>query len=101
MAEAVGIKFLDDNDLQMFIISIFCSRGYLLQEQANSAMAGAAFQAKIGLVGGQRGYEEVLKLLPQPKSVCEPYPDAKEIYENMVVRYRNIIATLMGEHAKL
>lgn len=69
-----------------------------MQDQANSAMVGAAFQAF--LVGAQRGYEEVMNLLPPPTPVCEPYSDAKEIYDNMVVRYRNIVAALVEEEGK-
>ncbi|KAF2900905.1 hypothetical protein ILUMI_05310 [Ignelater luminosus] len=75
------------------IADVFNSPVYVLEE-ANTAMLGAAYQAKIGLLGKESTYEEVTSCLPPPKLACEPYQDAEDIYGAMVKRYRNIVAAL-------
>lgn len=67
----------------------------------NSAAVGSAYQAKIGLLEPESTFEEITSSLPAPKLVCTPYPDAMEIYEPMVQRYRNIVATLTEERKTL
>lgn len=66
-----------------------------VQEAANSAMLGSAYQAKHGLIGGN--YDQMISVLPEPQKVCDPYPDAQEIYEPMTQRYRQIIKELEEE----
>ncbi|XP_018321310.1 xylulose kinase [Agrilus planipennis] len=65
-----------------------------LQEAANSAMLGAAYQAKHGL-SDENDYEKITSVLTPPQLVCEPYPDAPEIYDPMVDRYRTIVNKLL------
>ncbi|KAJ3650324.1 hypothetical protein Zmor_022019 [Zophobas morio] len=66
-----------------------------LQEESKSAMLGAAYQAKHGLLGKHSNYVEVTSCLPPPRLICEPYADAAEIYEPMVERYRKIVSSLI------
>ncbi|XP_019879890.2 xylulose kinase [Aethina tumida] len=66
-----------------------------VQEAANSAMLGAAYQAKHGLLQDSSNYSEITSCLPPPELACEPYGDAAEIYEPMLERYRAIIKNLV------
>lgn len=59
-------------------------------------MLGAAYQAKHSLSG--KSYTEVIADVHHPRKVCDPYPDAPEIYHSMVARYRTIIKELLEEH---
>ncbi|CAG9766878.1 unnamed protein product [Ceutorhynchus assimilis] len=67
-----------------------------VQEAANSAMLGAAYQAKHGLLP-EVSYSEIISVLPEPQKVCDPYSDAEEIYAPMTERYRQIIKELLAE----
>lgn len=82
-------------------------------------MMGAAYRAKFALLKNESTYEDILKSLPEPTIVCEPYDDADtvsknvkylnkkigiktflnsiefQIYKPMVLRYRNIIEQLV------
>ena len=49
------------------------------QEIANSAMMGAAYRAKIALLKNEHNFEDVLKILPDPSLICEPYDDADSV----------------------
>lgn len=60
-------------------------------------MLGAAYQAKHGYLGVDGDYVKLTSALKQPHLVCEPYKDAADIYDPMVVRYRTIIETLTDE----
>ncbi|KAF7280366.1 xylulose kinase [Rhynchophorus ferrugineus] len=77
------------------LADVFNSPVYV-QEAENSAMLGAAYQAKHSLSG--KSYTEVISNLNHPRKVCDPYPDAPEIYDPMVTRYRAIIKELLEEH---
>ncbi|KAJ8976961.1 hypothetical protein NQ317_010158 [Molorchus minor] len=79
------------------LADVFNSPVYV-QEAANSAMLGAAYQAKHGLLGKGSHYTEVTACLPEPQLACEPYSDAEDIYSPMVQRYRNIIGDLLKNH---
>ncbi|KAF5295975.1 hypothetical protein FQA39_LY12747 [Lamprigera yunnana] len=76
---------------------VFHAPVYIL-DAANSAAVGSAYQAKIGLLKPDCSYEEITSLLPQPELACVPYSDAAEIYAPMVLRYRNIVASLLEEN---
>lgn len=66
-----------------------------VQEAANSAMLGAAYQAKHGLLSKTSNYFKITSCLPEHELVCEPYSDAADIYDPMVERYRSIIQDLL------
>ncbi|XP_056641413.1 xylulose kinase-like [Diorhabda sublineata] len=68
-----------------------------VQPAANSAMLGAAYQAKHGLLFGKKSYDEITSTLPEPQLICTPYPDAETIYLPMVQRYRAIVKELTSE----
>lgn len=68
-----------------------------VQPAANSAMLGAAYQAKHGLLFGKQSYDEITSTLPEPQLVCKPYPDAEAVYFPMVQRYRAIVKELTSE----
>ncbi|KAJ8947058.1 hypothetical protein NQ318_019952 [Aromia moschata] len=78
------------------LADVFNSPVYV-QEAANSAMLGAAYQAKRGLLGESSNYMDMMSCVPQPELACEPYSDAADIYGPMVERYRNIIDDLLKE----
>lgn len=61
-------------------------------------MLGSAYQAKYGFLGKNGDYNQLTKSLKPPHLACEPYKDAAEIYEPMIVRYRNIVKSLVGEN---
>lgn len=58
-------------------------------------MLGAAYQAKHGLLSEKNYYCEITSCLPPPRLICQPYPDARDIYEPMVARYRRLEAALL------
>ncbi|KAL3280306.1 hypothetical protein HHI36_017795 [Cryptolaemus montrouzieri] len=64
-----------------------------IQDVVNSAMIGAACQAKIGYSGKSGdvfSYPNELR----PKLVCEPYKNSQDIYVPMVKRIREIFKTI-------
>nr|XP_023030477.1 xylulose kinase [Leptinotarsa decemlineata] len=66
-----------------------------VQEAANSAVFGSAYQAKHGLLyENSKTYSEITKTVPEPILACVPYKDAAEIYDPMVERYKNVIREL-------
>ncbi|XP_033226806.1 xylulose kinase [Belonocnema kinseyi] len=81
------------------LADVFNSPVYI-SELTNSAMMGAAYRAKFALLKNESTYEDILKSLPEPTIVCEPYDDADTIYKPMVIRYRNIIEQLMENPLK-
>ncbi|CAH1970342.1 unnamed protein product [Acanthoscelides obtectus] len=76
------------------LADVFNSPVYVFKE-ANSAMIGAGYQAKHGLLKPSMSYGDMIYNLPQPELACEPYPDAAEIYTPMVERYRSIVKDLI------
>lgn len=80
--------------LLQVLSDVFNSPVYV-QDAANSAMLGAAYQAKQSY-GGKK-YNEIIAALHNPTKVCDPYPDAPEIYDPMVVRFRQIIKELVAQ----
>ncbi|VEN36043.1 unnamed protein product [Callosobruchus maculatus] len=76
------------------LADVFNSPVYVFKD-ANSAMVGAGYQAKHGLVKSSMTYEDMISNLPQPELACEPYHDANEIYTPMVERYRSIVEDLI------
>ncbi|KAG8240102.1 hypothetical protein J437_LFUL019686, partial [Ladona fulva] len=74
-----------------------------VQESANSAVLGAAYQAKQGhLLGSDAGdneesHEAITACLPEPTLACSPFQDAAEIYDPMVIRYRKIISMIESQ----
>ncbi|KAI4458044.1 sugar kinase [Holotrichia oblita] len=67
-----------------------------VQDAADSAMLGAAYQAKHGLLRHSQTLTDIRLSLPEPKLLCQPYKDAADIYTPMVARYRNIINSLVN-----
>ncbi|CAG9818027.1 unnamed protein product [Phaedon cochleariae] len=66
-----------------------------VQEAANSAMFGSAYQAKHGLMyKDTKTYIEITSTLPDPELICVPYKDAAEIYDPMLARYKTILQEL-------
>ncbi|XP_018574163.1 xylulose kinase [Anoplophora glabripennis] len=103
-AEDFGFKFDKDtkilatggasvNKSILQVLSDVFNAPVFVQEAADSAMLGAAYQAKYGLVGGS--YNALLSSLPDPELACQPYSDAAEVYGPMVNRYRSIIKELV------
>ncbi|KAK9871401.1 hypothetical protein WA026_011654 [Henosepilachna vigintioctopunctata] len=60
------------------------------QDIVNSAMMGAACQAKIGFTGNSENISD----LPPPKLICEPYKNSEEIYKPMVLKMREILRNI-------
>ncbi|KAJ8917192.1 hypothetical protein NQ315_012684 [Exocentrus adspersus] len=89
---ATGGASVNKSILQV-LADVFNSPVYI-QEAANSAMLGAAYQAKHGLLAGSSTYTEITSSLPEPELACQPYGDADEVYAPMVQRYRSIIQEL-------
>ncbi|XP_063216582.1 xylulose kinase-like isoform X2 [Bacillus rossius redtenbacheri] len=75
---------------------VFNAPVYVL-ESANSAVLGAAYQAKYGLVADNMTFQEMTECIPPPQQACCPYADAAQVYSPMVKRYRKIIATIANE----
>ncbi|XP_029159809.1 xylulose kinase isoform X2 [Nylanderia fulva] len=71
------------------ISDVFNSPVYV-SEAANSAMMGAAYQAKHGLLRNNCSFDIITHCLPEFIPVCEPYDDAESIYKPMTIRYRKI-----------
>lgn len=66
-----------------------------VQDQSESAMLGAAYQAKHGLLSGEKKYFEIMASLPPPRLMCQPNSGSREIYEPMVARYRRLEASIL------
>ncbi|XP_077274368.1 xylulose kinase isoform X2 [Temnothorax americanus] len=64
-------------------------------EAANSAMMGAAYQAKHGLLRNNCSFNEITRCLPELTLVCQPYDDAESIYKPMTARYRKIVDQIL------
>lgn len=49
-------------------------------------MLGGAYQAKHGLLRGNKTFQEITESLPEPKLICEPYQDAESVryYESEI-----------------
>ncbi|XP_003492243.1 xylulose kinase [Bombus impatiens] len=75
---------------------VFNSPVYV-SEVANSAMMGAAYQAKHGLLRNESNFDEITRCLPEPTLVCRPYNDAETIYKSMVARYRKIVEKIKNK----
>ncbi|CAH0553307.1 unnamed protein product [Brassicogethes aeneus] len=66
-----------------------------VQEASDSAMLGAAYQAKHGLLQDSSTFTEITACLPPSELACAPFSDAADIYEPMLERYRMIIKNLV------
>jgi len=69
------------------------------QEAVNSAVLGATYQAKHGLVRSKNSdvsFQSVVSTVLPSKLVCSPHKDAYEIYTPMVKRYNKIINELLS-----
>lgn len=54
----------------------------------NSAVMGAAYQAKHGLYRDKQSFEQITKCLPEPKLVCQPYNDAEFVSSTKSIVFR-------------
>ncbi|XP_015183446.1 PREDICTED: xylulose kinase isoform X3 [Polistes dominula] len=79
------------------LADVFNSPVYI-SEVTNSAMMGAAYQAKHGLLRNECNFEEITACLPEPKLVCRPYDDAESIYRPMTQRYRKLVERIMKKN---
>nr|CAD7434366.1 unnamed protein product [Timema monikensis] len=66
-----------------------------VQEAANSAMLGSAYQAKHALVAEHTSFSEMTSCLSPPVLACQPYKDASQVYNPMVGRYRRLIKSIL------
>ncbi|CAG2056155.1 unnamed protein product [Timema podura] len=66
-----------------------------LQEAANSAMLGSAYQAKHALVAEHTSFSEMTSCLPPPVLACQPYKDAAQVYNPMLARYRRLVKSIL------
>ncbi|EFN69877.1 Xylulose kinase [Camponotus floridanus] len=57
---------------------VFNSPVYI-SEAVNSAMMGAAYQAKYGLFHNNCSFDEITRCLPEPTPVCQPHDDAESV----------------------
>ncbi|GLV44319.1 uncharacterized protein CBL_12385 [Carabus blaptoides fortunei] len=89
---ATGGASVNKSILQV-IADVFNAPVYT-QDEANSAVMGAAYQAKFGLRCKDQSYASMIAHLPAPKTTCVPYKDVNQIYRPMLERYRKIIETL-------
>ncbi|EZA55801.1 hypothetical protein DMN91_011506 [Ooceraea biroi] len=78
---------------------VFNSPVYTM-EAANSAMMGAAYQAKHGLLRATCSFDEITRCLPELTLMCQPYDDAESIYKPMTVRYRKIVAQILKKKSE-
>ncbi|XP_012062154.1 PREDICTED: xylulose kinase-like, partial [Atta cephalotes] len=78
---------------------VFNSPVYIL-EATNSAMMGAAYQAKHGLLQNNCSFDEITRCLPELTLVCQPYDDAESIYKPMTIRYRKIIDQILKKRSE-
>ncbi|XP_036143453.1 xylulose kinase [Monomorium pharaonis] len=62
---------------------------------ANSAMMGAAYQAKHGLLRNKYSFDEITRSASELMLVCQPYDDAESIYKPMTLRYRKIVDRIL------
>ncbi|XP_075231647.1 xylulose kinase-like [Lycorma delicatula] len=64
-------------------------------EAANSAVLGAAYQAKHGRLRNNSNenvtFSSITSCVPVPVLACEPYKNSAKIYDPLVKRYRKII----------
>ncbi|XP_017774210.1 PREDICTED: xylulose kinase [Nicrophorus vespilloides] len=104
--EDIGFKFDENtrilatggaskNKSILQVISDVFNAPVYVQETADSAMLGAAYQAKYALHKSESTYKEITSCLPEPQLICEPFTDAEDIYGPMVIRYRKLIADIM------
>ncbi|XP_066583123.1 xylulose kinase isoform X2 [Prorops nasuta] len=75
---------------------VFNSPVYV-SEIANSAMMGAAYQARFSLMREHSNFEEEMNKLSEPKLACKPYSDADSIYKPLVIRYQNLIKRILDK----
>ncbi|XP_021936939.1 xylulose kinase-like isoform X3 [Zootermopsis nevadensis] len=83
-------------DILQVLADVFNSSVYTL-EASNSAMLGAAYQAKYGLMHQDISFADMTQNLPAPRLACTPSKDATEIYTPMVERYRAFIKTITNQ----
>ncbi|XP_050432024.1 xylulose kinase [Adelges cooleyi] len=92
------------NSALLQVLSDVFNAPVYIQEGANSAVLGAAYQAKHGLMRDQNSKDElfqsVVSTLEPPKLACSPHKDAYQIYTPMVERYNNIIKQVLSDIAK-
>lgn len=57
--------------------------GVILQEVANSAVLGAAYRAKHGLLHKEGvSFTKMTESLPPPALACQPYSDSHQVSNN-------------------
>ncbi|VVC30671.1 Pre-C2HC domain,Carbohydrate kinase, FGGY, N-terminal,Carbohydrate kinase, FGGY, C-terminal [Cinara cedri] len=93
-----------NNTILQILSDVFNAPVYT-QEAVNSAVLGAAYQAKHGLVRSRNtdcddSFQSVVSMVAPPKLACSPHKDAFAIYTPMVERYNKIIKELTSETEK-
>ncbi|XP_001945125.2 xylulose kinase [Acyrthosiphon pisum] len=94
----------NNNTILQILSDVFNAPVYT-QEAANSAVLGAAYQAKRGLVQSKctdcvDSFQSVVTTAAPPTLACSPHKDAYEIYTPMVKRYNNIIKEVLSATRK-
>lgn len=89
-----------NNSILQVLSDCFNASVYTI-EAANSAVLGAAYQAKHGLLkasgSGDGVFSAITSCLPPPMLACKPYSDATQVYDPMVKRYRYLIEKIKNE----
>lgn len=94
----------NNNTILQILSDVFNAPVYT-QEASNSAVLGAAYQAKRGLIQSKcsdcvDSFQSVITTAAPPKLVCSPHKDAYEIYTPMVKRYNHIIKEVLSATRK-
>ncbi|XP_077296795.1 xylulose kinase-like isoform X2 [Arctopsyche grandis] len=75
-----------------------------VQDSANSALLGAAYRAKHGLMYHNASddekptFETITSGVPSPTLVCTPYSDAEQVYKPMLERYKEYVQSIVKEN---
>jgi len=64
-------------------------------EVTNSAVLGAAYRAKHGLLRDKLSFQQMTDSLPAPSLASRPYSDSDLIYSPMMERYRSYISEIL------
>ncbi|XP_050539427.1 xylulose kinase isoform X2 [Daktulosphaira vitifoliae] len=92
------------NSTLLQILSDVFNAPVYTQEGANSAVLGAAYQAKHGIMRNQNSggdfFHSVVNTVKPAKLACSPHKDAYETYTPMVVQYNNIMKQILSNGTK-
>ncbi|XP_036143451.1 xylulose kinase isoform X2 [Monomorium pharaonis] len=78
---------------------VFNSPVYI-SKSANSAMIGAAYRAKHGLLQKNCSFDEITRCVPELMLICQPHDDAESVYKPMTIRYRKIVYQILKKRSE-